>query len=105
MKPGLRHMIYCALFCLGWMACNKKVSQEDLIQSALALKLDQWREKQMQECIAKAYADAEKHVDSIMLAISLPSKMDTIPKPPKPVKPPKPFIKTKPDTVEFEELR
>ena len=104
MKPTGRHIIFCVVVIFGWMSCNKKVSQEDLIQSALALKVEQWREKQMQECIAKAYADAEKHVDSIMLVTSLPSKMDTIPKPPKPVKPPKPTIRIKPDSVGSEEL-
>lgn len=105
MKPTVRHMIFCAVVIFGWMSCNKKVRQEDLVQSALVLKVDQWREKKMHECIAKAYADAEKYVDSMMLATSLPSKMDTIPKPPKPLKPTKPFIKTKPDSLGSEELR
>lgn len=85
-------------------ACNKKVTQEELIQTALALKIEQWRELQLQECGRKALADAEAYVDSILLVHSLPTKLDTIPKPPKPTKPPKPVFREKPDSVVIREL-
>jgi hypothetical protein len=85
-------------------ACNKKVSQEDLIKAAVELKITQWRETFMTECRTKAYMDAEAYVDSVMVVYSLPTKMDTIPKPPKPSKPPKPFIRTKPDSVVVKEI-
>ena len=84
--------------------CNKKVSQDELIQAAVELKLIQWQETFLTDCRTKAFMDAETYVDSVMLVYSLPTKMDTIPKPPKPSKPPKPFFRTKPDSVVVKEI-
>lgn len=87
-----------------FISCNKKVSQEELIASAVELKLSQWRETFLQDCHEKSYAAAEAYVDSVMVVYSLPSKLDTIPKPPKPSKPPKPMFRTKPDSVIVKEI-
>ena len=96
--------ITCLILFLTVAGCNKKVSQEDLIQSALALKINQWRQVQLDECAKKALADAEAYVDSILIIRSLPTKLDTIPKPPKPRKPSKPYFRPKPDSMVVEEL-
>ena len=103
MKASVIHIISILIifFCV---ACNKKVSQEELIQSALALKIEQWRELQLNECKRKAMVDAEAYVDSILIIRSLPYKLDTIPKPPKPMKPPKPAFKSKPDSIVVKKL-
>ena len=103
MKKILTHIISLVIFC-GFISCNKKVSQEELIQSAIALKIDQWRQLQIKDCEAKAMAKAEAYVDSMLIINSLPSKLDTIPKPPRPMKPPKPIFRTKPDSVVVEDL-
>lgn len=84
--------------------CNKKVSQEELIQGAVELKLSQWRETFLADCRTKALMDAEAYVDSVMVVYSLPAKLDTIPKPPKPSRPPKPFFRSKPDSVVVKEI-
>lgn len=96
--------ILSILFVCVSISCNEKVTQEDLIQSALSLKTTQWRELQIKLCTDRAYAEAEAFVDSIMVINALPTKLDTIPKPPKPMKPPKPYFRTKPDSVVVKEL-
>ena len=97
MKREIGYIIL--ILCGIILSCKAKVTQEDLIQSALALKLDQWKEEQINECKSKAMKEAEAYVDSMLIIYSLPSKLDTIPKPSKPVKPPKPVFKVKPDSV------
>jgi hypothetical protein len=92
------------LFILLFAGCKKKITQEDLIKSAVDLKLGQWREDQMKACKDKAMMKAEKYVDSLLVATSLETKLDTIPKPEKPAKPPKPSFKTKPDSVVVEKI-
>ncbi len=90
--------IYVALMCTN-ISCKEKVTQEGLIQSALILKIQQWREAQLKTCEEKATVAAEAFVDSILVVNSLPTKLDTIPKDLKPMKPPKPYFKIKPDSV------
>jgi hypothetical protein len=80
-------------------SCSKEVTQEELIREAVALKLAQWKTTQLNECKDRAYMQASDYVDSILLVTSLDTKLDTIPKPARPVKPPKPVFKAKPDTV------
>lgn len=104
MKYSLLHIVVILALC-AFAACNEKVSQEELIETALAIKINQWRETQLGECRRKAMEEAEAYVDSILIIYSLPSKLDTIPKPPKPMKPPKPAFKPKPDSVVVEELK
>jgi hypothetical protein len=99
-----RNNIIFLLLAAMFMSCNERVSQEQLIETALALKVAQWQEQQIKLCTDKAQADAEAYVDSILIIYSLPSKLDTISKPPKPNKPPKPVFKTKPDSVIVKEL-
>jgi hypothetical protein len=103
MKSSVIHIISIFTF-LFFASCNKKVSQEELIQTAVALKIDQWRELQINECKRKAIVDAEVYVDSILIIRSLPAKLDTIPKPPKPMKPPKPAFRPKPDSIVVKKL-
>ena len=98
MKFHLGHIIP-VIFILLLAACKKKVTQESLINSAVEIKLQQWREEKINTCKEKALADAQKYVDSVLLATSLETKLDTIPKPEKPIKPPKPEFKPKPDSV------
>jgi hypothetical protein len=92
------------LMVMGFASCGKRVSQEDLIQEAVALKLQQWRLSERNSCRDRAMAKAEAYVDSFLLANSLKTQLDTIPKPPKPVKPAKPPFKTKPDSLKVDKL-
>ncbi len=80
-------------------ACSRQVSQEELIGSAVELKLRQWETTQIETCKDRALQRAENFVDSLLLATSLDSKLDTIPKPGKPIKPTKPEFREKPDTI------
>ena len=81
------------------IACKKKITQEELIEAAIEIKLSNWREEQIQACRDNAMLKAEEYVDSLLVAISLESKLDTIPKPEKPDRPAKPPFKPKPDSV------
>ncbi len=82
-----------------FQSCAKEVSQDDLIKEAVQIKLDQWKVLQLEACKELALTEAEDYVDSILVVISLQSKLDTIPKPTKPMKPTKPEFKLKPDSV------
>ena len=93
----LQATILC--LCLIAGSCSHEVEQEDLITSAVEIKLGQYETNQLNECIANAYRDAEDYVDSLLVAISLDTKLDTIPKAKKPNKPPKPVFKNKPDSI------
>jgi len=85
-------------------SCGKRVTQEDLIQDAVELKLNQWKQSQRNSCRDRALAKAEAYVDSFLVANSLTTNLDTIPKPPKPVKPEKPPFKEVPDTLKIEKV-
>ena len=102
MKFIFRYIIYLWVFH-SIISCKKGVSQEELIQSALELKLAEWRYDQIRTCTENAMSRAEAYVDSVLIIYSLPSKLDTIPKPPKPHKPMKPSFRIKPDSVVVEE--
>jgi hypothetical protein len=93
-----------ALTFLVVTSCGKRVTQEELIQEAVELKLNQWRLSELESCRERAMAKAEAYVDSFLLVNSLSTKMDTIPKPPKPVKPVKPTFKEKPDSLKVDKL-
>jgi len=80
-------------------ACSNEVSQEELIRAAVLLKKEHWEAAQMAQCREKIYSKAEDYVDSLLVAVSLDDKLDTIPKPVKPTKPLKPSFKSKPDSV------
>ena len=98
MIRSFRHIMFlCGLLLI--QSCAKEVSQEDLIQEAVQIKLDQWKALQQEACKERALTEAEDYVDSILVVISLQSKLDTIPKPSKPSKPHKPEFKLKPDSV------
>jgi len=92
------------LFMLGLLSCGKRVTQDEIIREAVQLKIDQWQLSERNSCKARAMAKAEAYVDSFLLANSLNTKLDTIPKPPKPMKPEKPFFKEKPDSLQVDEL-
>lgn len=94
-----RLMVILFATTLLTISCQKEVSQEELIRNALQIKLEQWEEEQLASCKEKAMQRAQEYVDSMMIVTSLDKKLDTIPKPPKPMKPPKPAFRTKPDTV------
>ena len=85
-------------------SCTNEVSQEELINGAVAIKLEQWQASQIQTCKTKTLVKAEDYVDSLLVVISLQSKLDTIPKPTKPIKPIKPGFKEKPDSVIVEPI-
>ena len=91
--------IVVASVLLILFSCAEEVSQEDLVKAAVDIKLEQWKLTQLNSCKEIAYTRAEDYVDSLLLVNSLESKLDTIPKPLKPVKPPKPGFKIKPDSV------
>ena len=103
----MRVGLFILLFGISafWSSCKDPITQEELIQAALELKLEQWRKDEMLKCRQQALLEAEAYVDSILVVRSLPTKLDTIPKPPKPMKPPKPFFKTKPDSVVVDPIK
>ena len=98
MNSHFKHIIIVS-FVLVATSCSKEVSQDELIKGAVAIKLDQWEATQLKECKEAAYVRAEDYVDSLLLVTSLETKLDTIPKPLKPVRPVKPGFKIKPDSV------
>ena len=79
--------------------CARPVSQEELIDAAVVLKIEQWKNTEHTRCRDKALTKAEAYVDSLLLVTSLDTKLDTIPKPVKPEKPEKPVFRERPDTV------
>ena len=89
---------------LAFCACADRVSQDELIEGALQLRMDDWKKTQQQNCRDEAMQRAETYVDSFLLANSLESTLDTISKPNKPVKPSKPMFKEKPDSLKVEEV-
>ena len=103
MKQRILYIIPCLAF-LMMVSCAKEVSQEELIEAAVQLKIEQWKTAQLNDCRQKTYNKAEAYVDSLLVVMSLGTKLDTIPKPSKPIKPPKPSFKTKPDSVIIEEI-
>jgi hypothetical protein len=98
MNNLLKHTMLASAM-LVMFSCSKEVSQDDLISAAVEIKIEQWKIVHLNSCKEIAYAKAENYVDSLLLVNSLDSKLDTIPKPLKPVKPPKPGFKIKPDSV------
>ena len=100
----IKYLGYIGFCGIGLLACNHRVSQEELIEAAVAIKVDQWRESQIAYCKEQAMLRAETYVDSFLLANSLESKLDTISKPDKPIKPPKPVFKEKPDSLKVKEV-
>ena len=80
-------------------SCAKEVSQEELIKAAVDLKVEQWKLAERNRCEEKALTAAEAYVDSLLVTISLETKLDTIPKPVKPGKPEKPVFKPRPDSI------
>lgn len=98
MNNHLKHIISASVMLIAF-SCSKEVSQDDLVKAAVDIKLDQWKLTQMNACKEIAYTRAEDYVDSLLLVNSLDTKLDTIPKPLKPVKPSKPGFKIKPDSV------
>lgn len=98
MRGPCSHIIIF-IFCTIAMSCAKEITQEELIDAAVKIKLDQWEQSQMDDCKSRALVKAEEYVDSILVVMSLDMKLDTIPKPEKPVKPGKPPFKEIPDSV------
>lgn len=94
-----RYFFLLILALLGLISCTKEVTQEELIREAVEIKLQQWKVAEVRRCSEEAYTKAEAYVDSLLVAISLETKLDTIPKPAKPEKPEKPVFKIKPDSV------
>lgn len=89
-------VVFAAVAILG---CAKPVSQEELIEEAIRLRVDQWRRAQVSDCRSRTVQKADAYVDSVLLARSLDVRLDTIPKPVKPDRPDKPAFRAKPDTV------
>lgn len=99
-----KYWLYITLCAMCLPACEDRVSQEELIEAAVILKVDQWRASQLAYCKEQAMLRAESYVDSFLLAHSLESKLDTITKPDKPIKPSKPVFKEKPDSLKVKEV-
>jgi hypothetical protein len=98
MKSVNKPILFLPLLLL-MAACSNEVNQEELIRAAVQLKKEQWESAQMAQCKEKIYNKAEDYVDSMLVAVSLDDKLDTILKPVKPTKPFKPSFKSKPDSV------
>lgn len=86
------------------VSCSEGVKQEDLIKEAIAIRIEKWKLDQHEDCRIKTIERADKYVDSFLLANSLMTKLDTIPKPAKPIKPAKPLFRDKPDSVEVKQI-
>lgn len=89
---------------IAMSSCAREVTQEELIRDAVDLKMEQWKAAEVKRCSDEAFEKAEAYVDSLLVAISLETKLDTIPKPAKPEKPEKPVFKIKPDSVVVDPL-
>ena len=89
-------VLFATVVILG---CAKPVTQEELIEEAVRLRVDQWRRAQVSDCRSRIMQKADAYVDSVLLARSLDVRLDTIPKPLKPDRPEKPAFRAKPDTV------
>lgn len=100
----LQRLLLSFLVAFVCASCAKEVTQEELIREAVDLKVQQWKAAEAKRCSDEAYAKAEAYVDSLLVAISLETKLDTIPKPAKPEKPSKPVFKIKPDSVVVDPL-
>ena len=98
MNYRLPHIVVASVLLILF-SCSEEVSQEDLVKAAVDIKLEQWKLTQLNSCKEIAYTRAEDYVDSLLLVNSLDTKLDTIPKPLKPVKPAKTGFKIKPDSV------
>jgi hypothetical protein len=96
-KSNATYLLWICILCIG--ACAKEVTQEELIEAAVEIKLKQWQATQIKTCKENVIVEAEDYVDSLLVVMSLETKLDTIPKPAKPDKPPKPAFKQKPDSV------
>ncbi len=103
MKNLITHIVL-GLLGISMIACAPEVAQEDLIRDAVDIKLGQYRSNQIKQCRENALRDAEDYVDSLLVAISLERKLDTIPKPVKPVRPEMPVFKVKADSVVVDKL-
>ncbi len=101
----MKNVCFVILILTAFYGCSKPVSQEDLIETAIQIRLQQWREEQIVLCRERALMAAAEYVDSMMIVNSLDFKLDTIPKPPKPNKPHKPYFKPTPDSLKVEELK
>jgi len=99
MKEGRFIPMVIALGLVSWLGCAKPVSQDDLIREAVELRVGQWRQAQLKDCRDRALDRADKYVDSLLLAISLTTRLATIPKPARPDRPGRPVFREKPDTV------
>lgn len=95
----LNSAIVSMIVLLLMSACAKEVSQQELIEAAVELKVEQWKLAERKRCAEKALNAAEAYVDSLLVTISLETKLDTIPKPGKPEKPLKPTFKERPDSI------
>lgn len=103
MKHPFSHILI-AVILTSLASCSQEVSQDELIKAAVTLKMEQWRKAEINRCEEEAYTQASDYVDSLLVAMSLDTKLDTIPKPAKPEKPPKPEFKLKPDSVIIDPL-
>lgn len=97
--------IISLLLLVSLFACAKRVTQEELIEGALEIRINQWKESEIDLCKEEALKRAEAYVDSFLVAISLESKLDTISKPAKPVKPEKPIFREKPDSLKVDKMK
>lgn len=100
-------LILSITVCIGiscHFSCGEPVRQEDLVREAIAIRIDKWRLDQHENCRKKTIEKADQYVDSFLLANSLMTKLDTIPKPAKPVKPIKPPLRDKPDSVTVKQI-
>lgn len=93
------YYITLSIIVLALTSCTEEINQEDLIISAVEIRIDKWKMEQIEMCKEKAMMRAETYVDSLLLVTSLDAKLDTIPKPGKPEKPQKPTFRQKPDSV------
>jgi|GEM_PF-1013776 hypothetical protein len=99
MKRATWHIAMCcaALYICG---CSEPVTQEQLIKDAIRLRIEQWEEEQITLCHERALSKAMKYTDSLLLAQSLTSKLDSLlPIPADPSRPEKPLFREKPDSL------
>ena len=83
---------------------NIKEVRQQLMDEEIERRLNEFRSKEIANCRKRAMKEAERVVDSILIANAINVRADNTAKPPKPQKPDKPEILKTKDSLPVEPL-
>ncbi|MDX1476525.1 MAG: hypothetical protein R3301_02425 [Saprospiraceae bacterium] len=101
-------IICCAVFtALGLASFQQKpaLSEEEIVEQGVAIKVEDFRARQLRICKDRALDMAIARVDSLIRARAREEAVTPIQKPPKPQKPAFPEVRVLPDSVRLDSLR